>query len=166
MLYFAYGSNMCTGRLRQRVRSASQPFVARLAGHTLRFHKRSTDGSGKADAFSTGVETDCVWGVVFEIDEAEKPLLDVAEGAGKGYHEEAVTVTDAEGGRHPVFVYIADASHIDANRRPYSWYKRFVVEGAHQHGLPRDYLVVLEATRDVEDPDRTRDARKRAILCD
>src|SRR5690348_15499711 len=43
MLYFAYGSNMCTNRLRAKDRVPSAEFVqtARLAKHIFRFHKRS-----------------------------------------------------------------------------------------------------------------------------
>ena len=60
MLYFAYGSNMCAGRLRGRVPSAVPVRVARLLNHSLRFHKRSDkDGSGKADACFTGEPEDC-----------------------------------------------------------------------------------------------------------
>ena len=47
MLYFAYGSNMCTGRLRQRVPSAAPVRIAKLLNRSLRFHKRSDDRSGK-----------------------------------------------------------------------------------------------------------------------
>lgn len=50
--YFAYGSNMCSGRLSERV-SCTFVAVARLAGHQLRFHKVSKDGSSKCDAFHT-----------------------------------------------------------------------------------------------------------------
>ena len=38
MLYFAYGSNMCAGRLVRRVPSAREVGVARLSNHALRFH--------------------------------------------------------------------------------------------------------------------------------
>jgi gamma-glutamylcyclotransferase len=48
-------SNMCTGRLQQRVPSARPIAVAKLLNNSLRFHKRSDkDGSGKADAYFTG----------------------------------------------------------------------------------------------------------------
>src|SRR6202521_4452027 len=137
MLCFAYGSNMCTGRLRQRVPSAAPVRVARLLSHSLRFHKRSDkDGSGKADAYFTGEPEDLVWGVVFDIDPAEKPRLDAHEGLGHGYVERLVTVIDLAGGMHPAFTYTAEAGHIDRTLRPYSWYRRFVVEGARQHDLP------------------------------
>lgn len=52
-LNFAYGSNMLTDRLRERVPSARPVAVARLAGHSLRWHKVSIDGSGKCDAEAT-----------------------------------------------------------------------------------------------------------------
>jgi gamma-glutamylcyclotransferase len=91
MLYFAYGSNMCAGRLRGRVHSAVPVRVARLLNHSLRFHKRSDkDSSGKADAYFTGEPEDVVWGVVFDIDPAEKPDLDRHEGLGHGYVERLV----------------------------------------------------------------------------
>ena len=51
MLCFAYGSNVCSGRLRERVPSAVPVRVARLLNHSLRFHKRSGDHSGKCDAW-------------------------------------------------------------------------------------------------------------------
>src|ERR1022692_527863 len=113
MLYFAYGSNMCTGRLRQRVPSANPVHIAKLLNHSLRFHKRSDDRSGKCDAFFTGEPGDEVWGVVFEIDPAEKSQLDAQEGLGLGYAEKAALVIDAEGNRHSVFTYTAEASHSD-----------------------------------------------------
>lgn len=166
MLCFAYGSNMCTGRLRQRVPSAVPVRVARLLNHSLRFHKRSDkDGSGKCDAFFTGEPADVVWGVVFDIDPAEKPDLDRHEGLGHGYVERLIAVIDLDGGMHPVFMYAAGAGHIDPALRPYSWYRRLVVEGARQHALPPDYIARIEAVPATEDPDRDRDAANRRIVC-
>jgi gamma-glutamylcyclotransferase len=85
MLYFAYGSNMCTARLRARVPSARPIAAACLENHRFAFHKISDDDSGKGDAFYTGEPADFVWGVVFDIDEGEKPRLDRHEGLGFGY---------------------------------------------------------------------------------
>ena len=53
--YFAYSSNMLTDRLRERVPSATAIGIGQLAGHSLRWDKRSErDGSGKCDAEATG----------------------------------------------------------------------------------------------------------------
>jgi gamma-glutamylcyclotransferase len=165
MLYFAYGSNMCTGRLRCRVPSAQFVCVAKLPGHTFRFQKRSTDGSAKGDALETGDAQDVVWGVVFDIADREKPALDDAEGMGAGYLEKTATVIDEAGQEHQGSLYYADAGHIDAAWQPYSWYKHFVVDGARQHALPGTYVDAIAPMPDIADPNRERDTRNRAITC-
>jgi hypothetical protein len=131
MRYFAYGSNMCTGCLRRRVPSAEFVCVAKLPGHAFRFHKRSSkDDSVKGDALETKDQLDVVWGVVFDIADREKPTLDDAEGLGAGYLDKTVTVTDGAGNEHRASMYFADPESIDAALQPYSWYKRFVIDGA------------------------------------
>jgi hypothetical protein len=64
-------------------------------------------------------------------------------------------------------LYFAYGSNMCAGRllRPYSWYKRFVVEGARQHGLPADYIAGIEALPAAEDPDQNRDVENRATPC-
>jgi gamma-glutamylcyclotransferase len=168
MLYFAYGSNMCTGRLRARDRVPSAEFVrtAKLAAHVFRFHKRSKkDCSAKADAYFTGNAEDVVWGVVFKVNPAEKPQLDEAEGLGYGYAEKEVKVIDVDGKGRWAVMYVAEKPHIQEELCPYTWYKRFVIEGARQHGLPADYVARIEAMPAVEDPDRARVAENRTIKC-
>ena len=162
---FAYGSNMCTGRLRGRVPSANAIFVAKLDAHILRFHKRSTDGSGKADAECSGNSSDYVWGVVFEIDSNQKADLDRAEGLGQGYEEKQITLKECTGQRYVAWMYFASASHKDAVLRPYSWYVRLVVEGAKQHALPPAYVGFLEQVESIDDLDGARDTRERNISC-
>lgn len=159
---------MCTERLRapDRVPSAEPERTAMLAEHAFRFHKLSRrDCSAKADAYHTGDPNDIVWGVIFRIDPAEKPKLDNAEGLGKGYFEKEVKVTDAEGKECHVIMYVAERSHVQSELLPYTWYKRFVVEGARQHNLPEEYITKIEAMQAVEDPDRSRDAECRSIHC-
>jgi AIG2-like family len=165
MLYFAYGSNMCTGRLQLRVPSATYVCIAKLVGYSFRFHKWSKDGSAKANAFETSNPSDLVWGVVFDINEGEKSLLDKAEGLGAGYRDKSVTVLDMKGQQYELFLYVAETDSIDRKLRPYSWYKRFVVEGARRYNLPDEYVNRIVAMQDVEDGDRTRDEANRSITC-
>ncbi len=97
--YFAYGSNMLTARLRERVPSATAIGIGQLLGHALRWDKRSwQDGSGKCDAEATSRNDDVVWGVLFELDPEDKPALDKAEGVGAGYLEKMVSER-VDGGR-------------------------------------------------------------------
>lgn len=163
---FSYGSNLLLARLRARVPSAR--FVARgkLTGHALRWHKLGEDGSGKCDALETKVPQDCLWGGVFEIDEAHKPLLDAAEGLGFGYDEkyadiECLTVNgDPFVQRSSLYV----ALKTDPAAIPYGWYKAFVVAGAHECGLPAEHIQALKAVGSIEDADRQRDRRNRYLL--
>ncbi len=152
---FAYGSNMSAARLRQRAPSARFRDIGRLEGHTLRWHKRGRDGSGKCDAEATGMDLDVVWGVLFEIDRSEKPRLDEAEGLHHGYDEKEVEIATVQG---TVKALMYCATDIAPALSPYHWYKAFVVAGARQHGLPEPYVRDLEQVESVGDPDANRAA--------
>lgn len=158
---FAYGSNMLTARVRERVPSAAAVAIGRLRAHTLKWHKRSRDGSGKCDIESTGRNEDAVWGVVFELDAAEKPALDRAEGVGNGYVERQVDVV-TDRGIVTASAYVATAR--DPALRPYHWYKAFVVAGAKEHNLPPEYVQALEAVPSMRDPDNARTATNERLL--
>lgn len=164
MLYFAYGSNMSFARLLVRVPSASFVATAMLARHELRFHKISKDGSAKCDAFLTDDPAHQVMGVVFEIDEAEKPVLDKQEGLGYGYDEKQVVVITNTGNEICALTYYA--LKIDDALRPYQWYKHHVVTGATEHGLPEDYIKKIIAVEAVTDADQARFGREMAIYAD
>lgn len=152
-LTFAYGSNMPTGRLRQRCPSAMPLGVAELPGYELRWHKKSRDGSGKCDVVQASHANARVYGVLYRIASAEKSLLDRAEGLGTGYAEIDVRVR-CNGAAMMAKAYQATAS--DPGLRPYSWYKAFVLAGAREHGLPGEYAAQLAAVDAIEDPDRVR----------
>lgn len=121
--YFAYGSNMCTSRLRARVPSCEVVTTARLLGYKLCFHKRSRDQSAKCNAFETGSVSDVIWGVVFNIPPSEKRRLDRAEGLGNGYNEKTIDVITRSGGHVTAITYYADKTAIAEGLSPYSWYK-------------------------------------------
>jgi hypothetical protein len=98
-LYFAYGSNMFTGRLKARNRapSATALGTAFADGYRLTFDKVSTDGSGKCDIEATGNPTDRVYGVLYRIAFADVSGLDEAEGLGKGYRKGEIPIRTTEG---------------------------------------------------------------------
>jgi hypothetical protein len=165
ILYFAYGSNMSTPRLRYRVPGCRFEFVARLPNYKLCFHKRSNDGSVKCNAFKTAEPTDAVIGAVYEIPTNEKRALDDAEGLGSGYHEETVRVLSPEGEKVAVRTFIADASFIDDSLQPYSWYKDFVFAGAEEHQLPPEYVESrIGAVHAICDPNPQREQARRAEI--
>ena len=161
LLYFAYGSNMSSKRLQARVPSAKPVCIGILDEHSLRFHKRSHDGSAKCDAFKTGNSAEKVIGVIFTIDEAEKPTLDRAEGLGNGYDIKQVNLHLPDGNRISAFTYYA--TDIDDSLLPYPWYKNHVLQGALEHGLPSAYIEQIKAVQIVMDPDHKRNQREIAI---
>ncbi len=160
-LYFAYGSNLLSARLRERTPSARVVGVGHLRQHELRWHMLSTDGSGKCDIVQAAGPAVHVQGVVYEIFTTEKPHLDAAETLGVGYAEKEVEIELASG-RLQASVYHALA--IDPMATPYDWYKNIVVAGAREHGLAADYILQLERAPMQADPDPRRSVRHAALL--
>lgn len=161
MFYFAYGSNMSSRRLKARVPSAKFICFATLRQHELVFHKISQDGSGKCDVYFTGSDRDAVIGVIFEIDEREKPALDLIEGLGNGYEQKPVELVTRSGEMTQAYTYYA--THIDPTLRPYHWYKQHVLRGAEEFGLPEKYIDGIRIIESLTDPDSERHVRELAI---
>jgi len=164
VVYFAYGSNMSTARLRKRMPSCKPLGIATLPGHAPRFHKRSMDKSGKCNAFASGNDNSVI-GVLFSFDPAERAKLDEVEGVGSGYEHAMVTVINDKGRRRKVLIYLATPDYIDDSLKPYGWYKDFVLAGARQHGLPPEYIAkYIQSVEAIEDPNKTRNKKQRATL--
>ena len=157
---FAYGSNMCSGRFRAYgVSPEGRGVPAVLAGHKLLFNKKSDDESGKANVELT--PNSKVWGVLYTISDADLALLARKE-VGYVKRKETVTVGDAA---LDAWVFVA-AEPSAAPLPPYSWYRRSLVEGAREHGLPATYTDALETIDATEDSDLERDRRNRALKCE
>lgn len=159
-LYFAYGSNMASRRLRanNRCPSAKALGPALLPGYELRWHKRSVDGSGKCDVVRVDGAKG-VHGVLFQIAESERAALHRAEGLGNGYDERVVEVLHGEEAVKAAAYVATDTS---PSLKPYNWYKAWVVEGAREHHLPDAYVAALVATPANVDPDASRARREGA----
>lgn len=158
-LYFSYGSNMLSSRLRERCPSARPVGVAELPDHELRWHKRSKDNSGKCDVVACPGKH--IIGVLYRIEDPDKKALDRAEGLGHGYEEiEAHVLHD--GNNVTATAYQATAT--DESLTPYGWYKALVIAGAQEHGLPKDYVEQLKLVVSIDDPDRTRHDREFRLI--
>ena len=161
MKYFAYGSNMCTNRLRNRVPSCKYYDIGKLNGYTLKFNKRSIDGSSKCNAIPSGNAKDEIIGVVFDLDENEKSLLDEAEG--QGYRDTLIQI-DTSHGTVTAYMYTAMPNFVDDSLIPYTWYKDFVLEGAREHNLPEEYIQKITEFTANHDPDLNRERKNREIF--
>ncbi len=152
---------MSLNRLKSRTPSAHRLGVFELHDHKLKFHKVGKDGSAKCNAYFTGIETDIVEGVVFEIDPFEIATLDRAEGLGKGYDKQNIIVTNKQGAKLEVFSYFA--TNINDSLLPFSWYKKHVIEGARSASLSDDYISDLMNIKTINDPDSSRERRELKI---
>ena len=162
--YFAFGSNLSSPRLLQRIPRASKHCVAKLDRHQLRWHKSGRDRSGKCDIHHTGDSGDLVYGVIYQMSHSEKLELDAYEGEGIGYQRREISVTALSGENIAAFTYFA--LEIDYLLRPYHWYKEHVLRGAIEHGLPPHYVEHIRATASIDDHDAGRHVRELAIYPD
>jgi hypothetical protein len=136
--YFAYGSNLLSRRLIARASSARALGAAFASGHRLSLGKPGRDGSGKATLVEEPGAR--VWGALYAIELRDWGGLDACE---PGYSRVKLTVTMANGDRIAAETYIAPESAHAQVATPE--YKRFIVDGAYEHGLPAEYIIALEA---------------------
>jgi len=160
-LYFAYGSNMLTRRLRKRTPSAMAIGTVFVERYRLTFNKVSTDGSGKCNIKPTNDPADRVYGVLFSIEIREEENLDEAEGLGSGYQKRDVRVVSPTGAQTAI---ASVADNTNPLLLPYDWYKDFVVRGAIEHKLPVVYVRRLQTTGSLRDSNERRRARNEAVL--
>lgn len=164
-LYFAYGSNMSSRRLRAANRAPSALAIssASLAGHRLVFDKASKDGSSKADCQHTGEPHDLVYGALFSISELDAHALDVAEGAlgaKPGYRRAEVEVMTAKGPQRARTYFAVEKRE---GLLPYPWYVLHVLAGAMEFALPSEYVERIERQETMPDADANRSDAELAI---
>mgnify|MGYP002636510637 CR=1 FL=1 len=159
--YFAYGSNLASHRLLERLPNAIIDGVAILHQHRLCFRKNDRGQSGKCDIQFTGLRTDIVYGVIYRITRAEKRTLDSYETQGFGYLDKTVEVTRLSGDLVEAITYFA--VDIDEMQQPYHWYKEHVLRGAREHAFPTEYIDWIETQESIQDADLDRTARELSI---
>ena len=144
-LYFAYGSNLDTGQMRERCPSAAPLGIGKLSGHRLAFSRFSrTRGCGVADIIP-GDEDD-VWGLVYDLSEADLTgKLDHYEGYPHKYTRLVLTVEMVEGVRLEAWVY----SVVDKREHvaPDDHYLDIMRSAAAELGFPAAYRSMLDDLR-------------------
>jgi hypothetical protein len=137
-LYFAYGSNMSSARMRSRVPEARVHGVGCVAGLRLAFEKPGADGTARANlAPDPG---GLVWGVLWALPESAWPALDRCE---PGYARREIEAV-CGGVRVRAQTYLA-THPADASLGVCAAYGRLVLEGAREHGLPPEHVERIEA---------------------
>lgn len=149
--------------MQSRAPSARLVSIGLVRQRKLVFHKRSIDGSAKADAQRTANVGDHVWGAVYRMHRNDKFVLDQHEFLGIGYDEEQVAV-EMEQEIVSAWMYVARAEAIDTSLLPYTWYLDYILHGARQHRLPEAYIDRLRRSQARRDPDLARHERNRLLI--
>jgi gamma-glutamylcyclotransferase len=156
--YFAYGSNMSSRRLQERVPTALPYGVALARDKRLVCNRRSRDGSGKANlSIAPGA---AAWGVLYRLEARDWNVLDRFE---PGYSRLSCEVFVAAESASPFGEHAFDeVTHIDSNPhvrvpaqiylwqgdgpeiQPFDWYRKHLLDGAREHGLPDEHIRVIE----------------------
>ncbi len=144
MFYFAYGSNMERFQLKRLCPKAKFVAATTLSDYELGFFGNSPMwGGGIASIRERPGKT--VEGVVWEISEADRKVLDEYEGYPALYLHKEIQVRNRAGKMIAAFAYImADPGHeVSPSKR----YKQLLISGAEEHGLSDEYIEALEAIR-------------------
>ncbi len=164
IIYAAYGSNLHPVRLTANDRCPSAEFrgTSVINGRRLIFRKRSTDGSVKCDAEYTENTTEKLWLALFDISESEVAALDKAEGLGRGYYKDTISL---KLNRKDIVatIYLAD-KYSRVIDKPYEWYKQMILLGAEYHGLPSDYVQAIQSIQSKKDQCSARSRRNWSII--
>jgi gamma-glutamylcyclotransferase (GGCT)/AIG2-like uncharacterized protein YtfP len=154
MHYFSYGSNLNPEQMRERCPDHKVVGMAALHDHRLSFPLTSHDWGGGVASVVPSHGTD-VWGIVYDLSEADLAALDRYE----GYRgpEDQHNLYD----RQTVFVELTRPQDGSIPRRVRAWcyfarpsnpaapsrrYLEAVLAGARHHHLPDEYVAALAKT--------------------
>jgi gamma-glutamylcyclotransferase (GGCT)/AIG2-like uncharacterized protein YtfP len=144
--YFAYGSNLDTAQMVERI----GPFIRRrearrawLDGYRLAFNKKGLDGTGRANIVPDPAGT--VWGVVYLTTPEDLSKMDQYEGVPSGhYQRKTVRVRFEDGVELDAVTYVASSAFVDNSLRPSYDYLQAILKGAREHKLPEDYIISID----------------------
>lgn len=137
MLYFAYGSNMSSPRLRERVGAVEIRGHAILPGHEHQFSKPGLDGTGKGHIAPHPRRR--VHGVLYALDPAQLDTLTEYEG---GYRRTTLTVLSPLDERALEAITFLALRPGDAPP-PSPAYLEHYRRGFLEHALPLDYAQAV-----------------------
>jgi len=153
MLYFAYGSNLDPEQMKSRCPSHRVVGLAELKEHRLVFPLFSQRWGGGVASVQPAHGAS-VWGMLYELTDADLAALDAIEGfVGPGnqhnvYDRESISVdlARADDGSFPrrvrAAIYLARPSNPSP---PSPRYLETMLRGARHHRLPEEYITRLAA---------------------
>lgn len=141
-LYFAYGSNLWLGQMRERCPSTQVEGAATLAGHRLWFPLQSQRwGAGVASIRAeANAKTE---GVLYRISRDDLHVMDGYEGVERGMYRRVELPVSCAGVERHAWMYIGrieDGAPFPTSRA----YIDTILRGAREHGLDADWIRYLQ----------------------
>lgn len=135
LFYFAYGSNLNHVQMQKRCPQGRFIARARLDGFKFTYDGYSKKRKG-AVANIIKDEHSAVWGGLYKISEKDLSRLDLCEGYPRAYKRRPVFVEDEEGKTYHAIIYYRTGKKEGS---PSQEYRKTVLKGAKDCGLPEDY---------------------------
>lgn len=134
--YFSYGSNMNKKQMENRCGHAVDGKLASLKKYSFVYDGYSERRKGAVANIIQGSDDKYVFGVLYQVTEADIKKLDKAEGYPACYRREKLEVACGEELK-TAWVYLRDPQ---VAGRPNENYLRTVLNGAEDFGLPKKYI--------------------------
>ncbi len=137
--YFAYGSNMLTERITDRLGPVEKTGLGILRNHQLVFNRLGTYLPGGVASVVPRLGSD-VLGVIWKIDAVQLKTLDIIEDP-EAYSRETVGVDLEHNNSVECLTYISLAQ---GYHPPSEEYLSYLIQGAEEHGFPARYVRNLK----------------------
>ncbi len=128
--YFAYGSNLSVRQMQLRC-----PGHQRVGVGVLRGHRWIISSHGYANVVPS--PPDAVWGVVYDLTEADEQALDRYEGVADGLYRKETLPVEINGASLPCLVYV---DPVQEEGKPWPEYVVRINQGLADAELPQAYV--------------------------
>lgn len=142
--YFAYGSNMESATLRgRRGIQYHCALPGRAHGWRLVLDKPGLFPTGSSFANIIPDVASFVWGVLYQINEAELGHIDLTEGVLIGNYCRIEIPVHTSRSDPALNAFTLTSERRDPTLQPSTRYMGLLISGAEEHGLPADYVAFL-----------------------
>ena len=141
--YIAYGSNISSKRLMQRIGQPDEIKTGYLEGYKLMFNKRANRGGVYANVAYWGSEYRCPF-AAYRISLEQLKILDKCEGEPSHYVRVGIPFSDRSDNFSQIgHIYIAHPNYLKKNSEPSSDYLKYIIDGYEEHGFDTNSLPEL-----------------------
>lgn len=148
--FFAYSSNMNADRLMGRGVKFVSKETAYIDNYTIKFNKKSVDGTTKANIVAS--ENERIYGILYKMHAGELNKLDNIEGVTSGhFRRQSVPVCTAKGEVFMADVYMANEKYVcaDESVMPSRQHIHTIINAAVDNKFDPSYIELLKSKQQL-----------------